>query len=61
MDSTDCFILDAGAKIYVYHGPESSAFEKQKATSLGETMEGERAGRSERVDREFASRVDACY
>lgn len=60
MDSTDCFILDAGAKIYVYHGPNSSAFEKQKATSLGETMESERNGRAERVDREYTSCNDAC-
>ena len=52
MDSTDCFIPDAGAKIYVYHGAESSAFEKLKATSLGESMEAERGGRAERVDRE---------
>ena len=60
MDSTDCFILDAGAKIYVYMGSGSSAFEKQKATSLAETMEAERGGRSERVDSECANCSEAC-
>ena len=60
MDSTDCFILDAGAKIYVYLGSGSSAFEKQKATSMAETMESERGGRSERVDREFANCSEVC-
>lgn len=50
LDKTDCFILDAGNKIYVYHGAGSDGFEKNKSTALAETMEAEREGRSERVD-----------
>ena len=50
MDKTDCFILDAGAKIYVYHGEGADPFEKNKSTSLAETMESERGGKAERVE-----------
>jgi gelsolin len=50
MDTSDCFILDAGAKIYVYHGEASDGFEKNKSTALAETMEAERGDGSERVD-----------
>jgi hypothetical protein len=50
LDTSDCFILDSGSKIYVYHGPTSDPFEKHKSTSLAETMEGERGDGSERVD-----------
>ena len=50
LDTSDCFILDSGSKIYVYHGPTSDPFEKNKSTSLAETMEAERGDGSERVD-----------
>ena len=55
MDKSDCFILDAGAKIYVYHGEASDGFEKNKSTAVAETMEAERGDGSERVeaDEEF--------
>jgi hypothetical protein len=32
LNTDDCFVLDAGAKIYVYHGAEASPFEKNKST-----------------------------
>ena len=55
LDATDCFILDSGTKLYVYHGEGSDGFEKLKSTSLAESMESERDGSAERadVDEEF--------
>jgi len=50
LTATDCFILDSGNKLYVYHGEGSDGFEKMKATSLAEQMESERGGSAERVD-----------
>ena len=42
MDSSDCFVLDSGAKIYVYHGEGADPFEKIKATEIAEAMESKR-------------------
>jgi gelsolin len=50
LNNGDCFILDAGAKIFVFHGSESDAFEKNHATSTGEKMESERGDGAERVE-----------
>ena len=50
LDPGDCFILDSGSKVYVYHGDESDPFEKNKATALAENMESERGDGSERAD-----------
>lgn len=50
LNTDDCFVLDAGAKIYVYHGAEASPFEKNKSTSYGENLESERGTGCERVD-----------
>ena len=50
LDKTDCFILDTGSKLYVYHGEGSDAFEKNKSTALAETMEAERDGAAERAE-----------
>eukprot|EP01047_Picozoa_sp_COSAG01_P040617 COSAG01_NODE_3433_length_6100_cov_47.049492_2_plen_245_part_00 len=50
LNSGDSFILDTGAKIYVYHGEDSDGFEKLNATSTAEKMESDRGDGSERVD-----------
>ena len=42
----DCFILDAGASIYVWCGDECSAFEKRAATTEAENIENSRNGRA---------------
>lgn len=50
LDTSDCFILDSGSKIYVYHGPTADPFEKAKSTSLAETMKAERGDIARRVE-----------
>ena len=40
----DCFILDAGALIYVWAGDECSAFEKRAANAEAENIENQRNG-----------------
>lgn len=52
----DCFILDAGSKIYVWKGDECSPFEKQMANMAAETMESSRDGRSE-----VTQEIDAAF
>mmetsp|Transcript_57802 Transcript_57802/g.159532 ORF Transcript_57802/g.159532 Transcript_57802/m.159532 type:complete len:440 (-) Transcript_57802:57-1376(-) len=47
LNEGDSYILDAGTKIFVFCGADSSAFEKNKANSAAENMENERQGRSE--------------
>jgi len=49
LNDGDSYILDAGTKIFVFCGSESSAFEKNKANATAENMENERQGRSEVV------------
>jgi gelsolin len=43
----DCFILDAGTDILVWHGMKSSPFEKQEANRAAEHMESDRHGHAE--------------
>ena len=50
LDTSDCFVLDSGSKIYVYHGPTSDPFEKSKSTTLAETMKTERGDVAKRVE-----------
>jgi len=46
LNDGDCFILDAGDKIYVWEGSNSSPFEKNKANIEAEKMEAERDGKA---------------
>ena len=50
LNNGDCFILDAGSKIYVYHGDHADGFERHHATSAAEKMESDRGDGAERVD-----------
>ena len=34
LDPTDCFVLDAGATVFVYHGPGCNVREKMKAMQV---------------------------
>ncbi|KAH9256009.1 hypothetical protein BASA81_005785 [Batrachochytrium salamandrivorans] len=49
VNAGDTFILDAGLKIYLYVGPESSAFERSKGGNLAINMVGGRLGKSKFV------------
>jgi Ca2+-binding EF-hand superfamily protein len=40
----DCYVLDAGTEIIVWHGMKSSPFEKEKAVRVAENIEAERHG-----------------
>jgi len=42
----DCFVLDAGDKIYIWDGAQSSPFEKSKANAVAEHIESERDGKA---------------
>lgn len=46
LNQGDCFILDTGAKIYVWCGEESSAFEKKAANDAAENIENTRDGKA---------------
>ena len=52
LNQGDCFILDSGAKLFIYRGESSSPFEKNKAVSVAKNIEQERAGKSTVVDGE---------
>jgi hypothetical protein len=46
LNQDDCFILDAGAKIYTWFGKYSSPHEKHKCNTHAENVEAERNGKS---------------
>mmetsp|Transcript_93055 Transcript_93055/g.259249 ORF Transcript_93055/g.259249 Transcript_93055/m.259249 type:complete len:390 (+) Transcript_93055:61-1230(+) len=46
LNEGDCFVLDAGTKIYVWDGAQASPFEKAKANSVAESIESERNGQA---------------
>jgi len=46
MNQGDCFILDTGAKIYVWCGKDASPYEKAAANDAAENLERERDGQS---------------
>lgn len=49
LNSGDCFILDAGLKIYVWQGKSAGVFEKSKAGELAQAIDDEREGKPVRV------------
>ena len=44
MNSGDCFILDAGAEVYIWNGKESSGAERQKAAEYANHLINDRPG-----------------
>mmetsp|Transcript_22608 Transcript_22608/g.65147 ORF Transcript_22608/g.65147 Transcript_22608/m.65147 type:complete len:371 (-) Transcript_22608:152-1264(-) len=44
LNQGDCFVLDAGATLYVWFGEQSSPFEKQAANAVAEQLEASRDG-----------------
>jgi len=59
MNQGDCFILDAGDKIYKWIGSKCSFFEKQRCNTAAENIENRRAGHAEVVH--FADDKDAFW
>ena len=55
----DCFILDAGAKIYTWLGDESSPFEKNKCNLTARNLASSRHGKSTAMD--FDMEADAFW
>jgi len=50
MNAGDCYILDAGDKIFRYYGDEASPFEKQRCGTAAENLEGSRNGKAKAMD-----------
>merc|ERR1740130_925142 len=50
LNQTDCFILDAGKKIYVWFGNKCDPFEKFECKKAAEAIEARRGGHSETTD-----------
>eukprot|EP00747_Dinoflagellata_sp_TGD_P166797 gnl/TRDRNA2_/TRDRNA2_190149_c0_seq1.p1 gnl/TRDRNA2_/TRDRNA2_190149_c0~~gnl/TRDRNA2_/TRDRNA2_190149_c0_seq1.p1 ORF type:complete len:395 (-),score=102.95 gnl/TRDRNA2_/TRDRNA2_190149_c0_seq1:61-1176(-) len=46
LNQGDCFVLDAGTKLYVWNGESSSPFEKNKANTVAENIENTRGGKA---------------
>jgi len=44
LNQGDCFVLDAGRLIYIWHGTEASPLEKYEANVLAENLEHQRNG-----------------
>lgn len=56
LTATDCFILDMGLQIFQWNGNESSPFEKNKAATYCQELEGEHGGaNSETLDQDDIS------
>lgn len=50
LNKSDAFVLDAGLKIFIFNGPKCNMYERAKAISVAETIDGdERSGRAEIV------------
>lgn len=49
MNNGDCFILDAGLKIFQWNGPESGGFEKHKAADVTNALVADREKASHEV------------
>mmetsp|Transcript_90697 Transcript_90697/g.174040 ORF Transcript_90697/g.174040 Transcript_90697/m.174040 type:complete len:363 (-) Transcript_90697:152-1240(-) len=50
MSEQDCFLLDAGTKIFKWFGSTSSPFEKSAASMEAENMENRRNGKAKALD-----------
>lgn len=48
LNSGDCFLLDAGLKLYVWQGKGAGVFEKSKGGELAQAIDDEREGKPER-------------
>lgn len=46
MSEADCFVLDAGTKIFKWFGGECNAFERHAAATLAENLENQRDGKA---------------
>lgn len=56
LNDGDCFVLDAGKRIYIFHGSEASPMEKYEANASAERIESQRQGQSSaciELDNEF--------
>jgi len=47
LNDGDCFILDAGLKLYQWNGRHAGLFEKTKAAQLSRTIDSERDGKAQ--------------
>jgi gelsolin len=45
LNDSDCFVLDAGLKIYQFNGSKSSAWEKRKANTIVDGLKAARLGK----------------
>jgi gelsolin len=45
LNDTDCFVLDAGLKIFQFNGTRSSAWEKRKANAVVDELQAQRHGK----------------
>ena len=45
MNNSDCFILDAGLKLFQFNGTKSSAWEKRKANAIIDELQASRHGK----------------
>jgi len=45
LNDGDCFLLDAGQTIYIWHGPKAHPLEKYEANAAGERLESRRVGK----------------
>mmetsp|Transcript_1398 Transcript_1398/g.2915 ORF Transcript_1398/g.2915 Transcript_1398/m.2915 type:complete len:386 (-) Transcript_1398:257-1414(-) len=46
----DCFVLDSEGKVFIYRGPQSDPFEKNKAAAVAQELADASLGRSKVVD-----------
>jgi gelsolin len=45
LNDTDCFVLDAGVKLFQFNGTKSSAWEKRKANAIVNEIQAQRQGK----------------
>ena len=45
LNNSDCFVLDAGLKIFQFNGEKSSAWEKRKANAIVDELKSSRHGK----------------
>jgi len=50
MNQGDSFVLDAGRKVYVWHGEAANAFEKQKAGAFAHNIIASRMGKAKKAE-----------